>query len=210
MTSHFISRKMNFFYIGACFALLSKNNVMFVTFDKSMAQNSIDYSLDFDRTSSILNVSQTNRLLALLDSAIVISSPMTLINVNVIPWRFLIRFQNEAKQRQLDVKNIRLSGGAASFVLDPNGDFAYRDLDFLISIDGITSDKIWSNLKDAVFSALPVFDSTSNEMYAEKLIRIVTEQDRWALISLRNGDGRNLELVKMIFVDLLEFFFSCR
>ena len=30
------------------------------------------------------------------------------------------------------------------------------------------------------------------------MIRIINEHDRWGLISLRNADGRNLELVNKI------------
>lgn len=153
----------------------------------------------FELNSSILNLAQIKRLFILLDTPILINSKTTLPVLTVIPSRFLMKLKFEAKQRGLILHNIRLSGGAASFVLDPLGDFAYRDLDFLISIDDVTSESNWSNIKQAVFAALPFSNkeksSLSTEIYTDKIIRIITEYDRWGLISLRNADGRNLELV---------------
>jgi hypothetical protein len=163
-----------------------------------------DRSIDIDGTNSFLNLSQSQRLCALLDSPVLISSQRTLPTLTVIPSMFLIRLKLEAQSRGLVLHDVRLSGGAASFVLDPSGDLAFRDLDFFISLTEISSDITWHNLKQAVFASLPLntrlVQPTNNiylstEHYTEKIVRIITDQDRWALISLRNVDGRNLELV---------------
>lgn len=164
--------------------------------------------------NSILNLSQSKRLFSLLDSPILIHSQSTLPTLTVIPWRFLIQLKQQAKQHSLDLFNIRLSGGAASFILDPTGDLAFRDLDFLISISNVTSESNWLNIKQAVFDSLPLTTKTnqylSTEIYTEKIIRIINEHDRWGLISLRNADGRNLELVekRQKFIFFICFFFS--
>jgi hypothetical protein len=176
---------------------------------------SFEPQLEFDLTSSILNLSQTKRLFALLDSPILISSKTTLPILTVIPSRFLIQLKNEAKQRDFDLHDIRLSGGAASFVLDPAGDLAFRDLDFLISVDDVTSESNWLNIKQAVFASLPLINQENQhlctEMYTDKMIRIITEYDRWGLISLRNADGRNLELVNpRKLISYFLFFFAVR
>lgn len=156
------------------------------------------HSPTFELNTSILNLCQLKRLFSLLDTPISINSKTTLPVLPVTPSRFLLKLKFEARQRGLILHDIRLSGGAASFVLDPLGDFAYRDLDFLISIDDVTSEANWSNIKQAVFAALPLSNkdksSLSTEIYTDKIIRIITEHDRWGLISLRNADGRNLEL----------------
>ena len=155
---------------------------------------------EFDSNSSILNFSQTKRLFSLLDSSILISSKSTLPTLPVIPSIFLIKLKNEARQRGLYLHDLRLSGGAASFVLDPAGDLAFRDLDFLISVNDVTSESNWSSIKQAVFASLPLSNQENprlcTEIYTDKMIRIITEHDRWGLISLRNADGRNLELVQ--------------
>jgi hypothetical protein len=160
---------------------------------------SIEKQIEFDLNTSILNLSQTKRLFSLLDSPILISSQSTLPTLTVIPSIFLIKLKNEAKQRDLYLHDIRLSGGAASFVLDPTGDLAFRDLDFLISVNDVTSESNWSNIKQAVFASLPLINTENQclctEIYTDKMIRIINEHDRWGLISLRNADGRNLELV---------------
>ncbi|CAM4947339.1 unnamed protein product [Rotaria socialis] len=154
--------------------------------------------IDFDCNSSILNLSQTKRLFSLIDSPILISSETSLPTLTVISSIFLIRLKTEAQQQGLDLNDIRLSGGAASFVLDPTGDLAFRDLDFLISVNDVTSESNWSKIKQAVCAALPLSNPENQhlctEVYTDKMIRIINEHDRWGLISLRNSDGRNLEL----------------
>ena len=161
-----------------------------------------EQQIEIDFNSSILNLSQTKRLFSLLDSPILISSQSALPTLTVIPSIFLLRLKTEAKQRGLYLHDIRLSGGAASFVLDPTGDLAFRDLDFLISVNDVTSELNWLNIKQAVFTSLPLLNKDnqrlSTEMYTDKMIRITNEHDRWGLISLRNADGRNLELVNRI------------
>ncbi|CAF0964779.1 unnamed protein product [Rotaria sordida] len=164
----------------------------------SLERFSFEQQIDFDYNSSILNLSQTKRLFSLIDSPILISSKTTLPTLTVIPSIFLIRLKNEAQQRGLDLHDIRLSGGAASFVLDPTGDLAFRDLDFLISVNDVTTELNWSIIKQAVFASLPLSNQENQhlctEIYTDKMIRIINEYDRWGLISLRNADGRNLEL----------------
>ncbi|CAF4623816.1 unnamed protein product [Rotaria sp. Silwood2] len=164
----------------------------------SLQSFSFEQQIDFDYNSSILNLSQTKRLFSLIDSPILISSKTTLPTLTVIPSIFLIRLKNEAQQRGLDLHDIKLSGGAASFVLDPTGDLAFRDLDFLISVNDVTTELNWSNIKQAVFDSLPLPNHENQhlctEIYTDKMIRIINEHDRWGLISLRNVDGRNLEL----------------
>ena len=174
--------------------------------------------LDFTLNRSTLNLSQSKRLLALLNSPILISSQSTLPTLTVVPLLFLIRLKAKAKQRGLCLHDVRLSGGAASFVLDPTGDLAFRDLDFLISIDDVSSEVHWSKLKQAVFASLPLCQRIvpedkshlCTEIYTEKMIRIINDQDRWGLISLRNADGRNLELVHRSAAPPITFSLSSR
>ncbi|CAF1127348.1 unnamed protein product [Rotaria sp. Silwood1] len=164
----------------------------------SLQSFSFEQEINFDYNSSILNLSQTKRLFSLIDSSILISSKTTLPTLTVIPSIFLIRLKNEAQQQGLNLYDIRLTGGAASFVLDPTGDLAFRDLDFLISVNDVTTELNWTIIKQIVFASLPLSNQNNQylytELYTDKMIRIINEHDRWGLISLRNADGRNLEL----------------
>lgn len=170
---------------------------------RTMLRCPSEQPIDLDLTRSILNLSQSKRLFTLLDSPILISSQSTLPILTVIPSVFLLRLKTEARLRGLYLHDLRLSGGAASFVLDPTGDLAFRDVDFLISLADVSSETTWFNLKQAVLASLPLSDRIRREenahlcteLYTEKMIRIVNDQDRWGLISLRNSEGRNLELV---------------
>jgi hypothetical protein len=180
------------------------NNLIYHSTPKpllSIQPFSFEQQIEFDLNNSILNFLQMKRLFSLLDSPILISSKSTLPILTVIPSIFLIKLKNEARQRGLYLHDIRLSGGAASFVLDQTGDLAFRDLDFLISINDVTSELNWSNIKQAIFASLPLLNKENQhlctEIYTDKMIRIITEHDRWGLISLRNADGRNLELVNL-------------
>lgn len=155
----------------------------------------MSHSNSLNRSSSILTLSQSKRLFTLLDNPILISSTNTSTCLTVIPYWFLIRLKQQARLNGLFLNEIRLTGGAASFVLDPTGDLAYRDLDFFISIDDIAAESTWNQIKQTVFTSLTSNNEKSNEFYTEKIIRIVNDHDRWALISLRNAEGRNLELV---------------
>ncbi|CAF0882093.1 unnamed protein product [Didymodactylos carnosus] len=176
-------------------------------------QNETFRGIELD--SSILSVCQVKRLLQLLDQPILINSHTTLPTLTVTPSLFLTQLRLEARQHGLFLRDLRLSGGAASFVLDSTGDLAFRDLDFLISVPDVSSEASWSNIKQAVFSSLPNLHSTASfthhyqqtqlslpkrtcteliEAYTDKMIRILNNYDRWGLISLRNTDGRNLEV----------------
>lgn len=155
----------------------------------------MSHSISLNRSSSILTLSQSKRLFTLLDNPILISSTQTSTCLTVIPYWFLIRLKQQARLNGLFLNEIRLTGGAASFVLDPTGDLAYRDLDFFISVDDVASESTWNQIKQTVFTSLTSNNEKSNEFYTEKIIRIVNDYDRWALISLRNAEGRNLELV---------------
>lgn len=171
-------------------------------FDYLNMSKNFEQQINFEHNSSILNPSQIKRLFSLIDSPILINSRTNLPTLTVIPSIFLIQLKTQAQQKGLDLYDIRLSGGAASFVLDPTGDLAFRDLDFLISVNDVTSELTWSIIKESIYSSLSLKTDEMNnfciEVYTDKMIRIINDHDRWGLISLRNPDGRNLELVKSL------------
>lgn len=94
--------------------------------------------------------------------------------------------------------------GAASYVLTEDKSFSYTDIDFVFRCD-LSSESVWTEIKDLVCQCLtrqilstskcfsPIIVQTA---YFEKVVRVVNPKngDSWALISLCNFHGENIEL----------------
>ncbi|RWS14567.1 protein FAM46C-like protein [Dinothrombium tinctorium] len=107
------------------------------------------------------------------------------------------------------VRDIRLNGGAASYVLSPENS-QYNDLDLIFCVDLSNSrnfDKVRAAVLDSLLDFLPdgcnkkrISSCSLKEAYLHKMVK-VPEGDRWSLISLSNNRGRNVELK---FVDVMK------
>ena len=124
------------------------------------------------------------------------------------------------KQHSIDISSVRLNGSAASYVLINDSDFVYRDIDivFLIKTPLSSEQKttlfssnnepylcdVWTIIKYIISSCLieyisnvssytQYFVSSLLDTYTQKNIKISSEQDSWALLSLQNLLGKNLE-----------------
>jgi hypothetical protein len=177
-----------------------------------------------------LNNDQTDKLKHILDRSIPIysSSSSLFPTLNLTPRHFLRQVFTKLKEYSIDITSIRLNGGAASYVLVNDSNFAYRDIDILIHIQTPLSSEqkttlfssnnqpylcdVWTIIKYIICSCLLEHihnatspDSSSQQYthhylsnvldtYAKKNIKISSEQDSWALLSLQNYSGQNLEL----------------
>jgi hypothetical protein len=177
-----------------------------------------------------LNSEQTDKLKHILDRSIPIysSSPSSFPTLNITPRHFLRQILYKLKEYSIDITNIRLNGGAASYVLVNDSNFVYRDIDILIYVQTPLSSEqkttlfssnnqsylcdVWTIIKYIICSCLleHITTATSTEQssqqythhylstvldtYARKNIKISSEQDSWALLSLQNYSGQNLEL----------------
>ena len=105
--------------------------------------------------------------------------------------------------------------GAASHVLTNDKSFSYSDIDFIFRCD-LSSESIWTQIKTTVCEYLARQISSSNSSsssavpssqlsfspiiiqaaYAEKVVRVLdpSSNDSWALFSLCNVNGQNIEL----------------
>eukprot|EP00057_Strongylocentrotus_purpuratus_P002300 XP_003724224.1 PREDICTED: protein FAM46C-like [Strongylocentrotus purpuratus] len=117
----------------------------------------------------------------------------------------------------IDVRCIRMNGGAASYILSTETNQSYNDLDLIFGVDLSKTENL-DIIRDAVFECLLNFlpedvnkermtSCTMQEAYTEKMVKIYNDNDRWSLISLLNLAGKNIELK---FVDLMrrQFEFS--
>jgi hypothetical protein len=97
--------------------------------------------------------------------------------------------------------------GAASYVLTNDKSFSYTDIDFVFRCD-LSSESTWTQIKTIVCECLSqqIPSSSSSQLtfspiiiqtaYVEKIVRVINpaNNDSWALISLYNINGQNIEL----------------
>lgn len=107
-------------------------------------------------------------------------------------------------ESNIEVRCIRMNGGAASYILSTETDQSYNDLDLIFGVD-LSKVENTGIIRDAVFECLLDFlpedvnkdrmtSCTMQEAYAEKMVKIYNDNDRWSLISLLNMAGKNIEL----------------
>ncbi len=115
------------------------------------------------------------------------------------------------------MRDVKLNGSAASYVLHQDTGLGYKDLDLIFGLS-LTDDRTFRLVKDMVLDSLLEFlpagvsrdritALTLKEVYVQKLVKVCNDTDRWSLISLSNNTGKNVELK---FVDSLrrQFEFS--
>ncbi|KFO23276.1 terminal nucleotidyltransferase 5D [Fukomys damarensis] len=107
-------------------------------------------------------------------------------------------------QQGIIVKDTRLNGSTASFVLASHNGITYKDLDIIFSVV-LPSDQEFQVVKDTVLGCLLDFlpkgvkkdkitPKIMKEAYVQKMVKICNKHDRWSLISLSNNTGKNVEL----------------
>jgi hypothetical protein len=97
--------------------------------------------------------------------------------------------------------------GAASYVLTNDKSFSYTDIDFVFHCD-LSSESTWTQIKTIICECLSqqIPSSSASQLsfspiiiqtaYVEKIVRVInpSNNDSWALISLYNINGQNIEL----------------
>jgi hypothetical protein len=102
------------------------------------------------------------------------------------------------------VRDVRLNGGGASYIVGTENVTPYNDLDLIFGVDLSTTNnvqKVKNTALDSLLNFLPEGVNTDNmtsctlkEAYVHKLVKVSNDNDRWSLISLSNRTGRNVEL----------------
>ncbi|XP_014671930.1 PREDICTED: protein FAM46C-like [Priapulus caudatus] len=120
----------------------------------------------------------------------------------------------------IHVRDIRLNGGAANYVLAGDRHRSYNDLDLIFGVD-LSNARDLERIKTAVLGSLLEFlpagvatgkisTRVLKEGYVKKLVRVSQPAsggdgngggDRWSLISLNNNAGKHVELK---FVDTMQ------
>jgi len=111
----------------------------------------------------------------------------------------------------INVRDIRLNGGAASYILGSDSCQCFNDLDLIFKVD-LSSQNELQKCKSAVLNSLLDFlpegvnkekmsSCSLKEAYVQKMVKVCNDANRWSLMSLSNNKGRNVELK---FVDCMK------
>lgn len=152
----------------------------------------------------VLCFEQVDRLHHVMETAIPVHGRGNFPTLE-IKLKALVQVVRKKLQKDgIDLRDVRLNGGAASYILGSENDQAYNDLDLIFGLK-LTTQNDLQKVKDSVLNSLLDFlpkgvnkermsPSNLNEAYVHKMVKIYNDTDRWSLISLANIRGRNVEL----------------
>nr|CAD7400788.1 unnamed protein product [Timema cristinae] len=196
-----------------------------VTMMETMRDVKTDASSQQHQRLAVLSYEQVRRLNDVMDEVVSIHGRgnFPTLEVRLRDLVTLVRAKLEAETSAggggMQVRDIRLNGGAASHVLTSSASPQnYNDLDLIFGIE-LSTPRNFDRIKNAVlaslFDLLPegvskkrITSCSMKEAYVGKMVKVNHDGDRWSLISLGNSRGhRNVELK---FVDTMrrQFEFS--
>ncbi|XP_037100852.1 terminal nucleotidyltransferase 5A-like [Syngnathus acus] len=166
---------------------------------------------------SVLDWEQVQRLDAILAGSIPIHGRWNFPTLEVKPRDIVKAVRSRMEQTHIRVREVRLNGSAASYVLHEDSGLGWNDLDLIFCAE-LKGEKDFQIVKDLVLDCLldllpegvnkeRITPLTLKEAYVQKMVKVCNDSDRWSLISLYNNRGKNVELK---FVDSLrrQFEFS--
>ncbi|KAE9553336.1 hypothetical protein FO519_003449 [Halicephalobus sp. NKZ332] len=150
-----------------------------------------------------LNSKQIDRLRSVLSESVEIHGRENFPTLEIALHDLIGRVRKQLGLAGVNLKCVKLNGGAASFVL-ANEQFQYCDLDLIFPIS-LSREEDFDKVRDAVFDSLlslmPVQVSKSNicadtlkDVYISKMVKVCNEEDKWSLFSLHNDYGKCIEL----------------
>lgn len=123
-----------------------------------------------------------------------------------IKLKDLVQVVNEKLIKEgVSVRDIRLNGGAASYIFGTDNVQSYNDLDLIFGVD-LSNHNELQKIKSCVLGSLLDFlpdgvnkekmsSCSLKEAYVQKMVKVCTDHgDRWSLISLSNNKGKNVDL----------------
>lgn len=153
---------------------------------------------------SVLGYDQVVRLQELLEEPVSVQGRGNFPALETRLRDLVQRVRSQLSRQGVTVRDVRLNGGAASYVLEPDTSAEYNDLDVIFGCELGSSgaggfERVKAAVLDALAELLPAGVKRINacalkEAYLHKLVKVATEEDRWSLVSLSNGLGRNVEL----------------
>ena len=151
-----------------------------------------------------LSFEEVGRLSVVLREAYPVRGSGHFPTLQVEPFELINTVCRRLDVEGIQIKQVRMNGSAASYVLCRSKRQNYNDLDLVFSVD-LADEMEFMKIRTSVLSCLleymPAGVSTERlcstmleDAYVKKMVKVFNEQDRWSLLSLRGEGGRNLEL----------------
>ncbi|XP_007534069.1 terminal nucleotidyltransferase 5D [Erinaceus europaeus] len=139
-----------------------------------------------------------------LDEVIPIHGRGNFPTLEVKPKDIIHVVKDQLIEQGIIVKDTRLNGSTASYILASHNGISYKDLDVIFGVE-LPNDQDFQVVKDTVLVCLLDFLpkgvkkekitlKTMKEAYVQKMVKVCNKHDRWSLISLSNNSGKNVEL----------------
>ncbi|XP_004714194.1 terminal nucleotidyltransferase 5D [Echinops telfairi] len=139
-----------------------------------------------------------------LDEVIPIHGKGHFPTMDVKPKDIIHVVKDQLIEQDIIIKDTRLNGSTASYILASHSGITYKDLDIIFGVE-LPSDQEFQVIKDTVLSCLLDFlpkgvkkekitTTIMKEAYVQKMVKVCNNHDRWSLISLSNNTGKNIEL----------------
>ena len=152
----------------------------------------------------VLGFEQVYRLHEVIEGSLPVHGRGNFPTLNIKLKDLVQVVRNKLLSDGITLNDIRLNGGAASYILGSDTDQTYNDLDLIFGID-LTSTNDLQKCKNAVLSSLLSFlpegvnkekmsSCSLKDAYVQKMVKVYNDLDKWSLISLSNNKGRNVEL----------------
>ena len=153
----------------------------------------------------VLCFEQINRLSQVMSEAIPVHGKGNFPTLNIKLKALVKEVKQRLAENDVPVTDIRLNGGAASYILGlESPGQSYNDLDLIFGVDlshHESLQKVKSSVLDSLVEFLPddvnrekMNVGNLKEAYVHKMVKVSNDKDRWSLISLSNNKGRNVEL----------------
>ena len=167
--------------------------------------NSIMASTECSNRFQVLCYEQVDRLHQVLQDAVPIHGRGNFPTLAIKLKDLVHVVREKLRQDNVHVRDIRINGGAASFIVGAETIQSYNDLDLIFGVDLNSSQSEFQKIKQAVLNSLIDFlpddvnkekmsSCTLKEAYVQKMVKVYNDSDKWSLISLTNNKGRNVEL----------------
>ena len=153
----------------------------------------------------VLCYEQIERLHEVIQDAVPVHGRGNFPTLSIKLTDLVILVRQKLKDVGINVRDIRINGGAASYIIGMEQDVqSYNDLDLIFGVD-LSSQSDLQKIKTAVLDSLLDFlpdgvnkekmgSCSLKEAYVQKLVKVCNETDRWSLISLSHNKRRNVEL----------------
>ncbi|XP_054422578.1 terminal nucleotidyltransferase 5D [Pteronotus mesoamericanus] len=139
-----------------------------------------------------------------LDEVIPIHGKGNFPTLEVKPKHIIHVVKDQLIEQGIIVKDTRLNGSIASYILASHNGITYKDLDVIFGVE-LPNDQEFQVVKDIVLGCLLDFLPKGvkkekitlrimKEAYVQKMVKVCNKHDRWSLISLSNNTGKNVEL----------------